>query len=106
MPYGSQIFEVESLVDQTVKAIAVEKDGKHMLAVVNVSKQSKNVQLQSSSLSSLENVKQFIYAKESLIKKGDHALEPNERELTLNLNDGVTVQMPSESLIVYTNFEY
>lgn len=106
MPYGSQIFEVESLGDQTVKAIAVEKDGKHMLAVVNVSEQSKNVQLQSSSLSSLENVKQFIYAKESLIKKGDHALEPNERELTLNLNDGVTVQMPSESLIVYTNFEY
>ncbi len=108
MPAGSQVFDVQTSGDDTVKAITIEKDGKYMLAVVNVSKENKTVKLQSAGteLASLNDAKKFLYAKGKLIKKGDHAIKPNKRGLSLNLSEGIVAEMPSESLIVYTNFEY
>jgi len=108
MPTGSQIFDVKTTGDEAVKAITIEKDGKYMLAVVNVSEDEKTVKLQStgSELVTLSDAKKFLYAKGKLIKKGDHEIEPNETGLSINLSEGTVAKMPSESLIVYTNFEY
>jgi len=106
MPSGSKVFKVKTSGDSAIKAIATEKDGKYMLAVVNVSKAKKMVELKSSNMKPLDHVKKFIYAKGSLKKQGDHTIKPNEKNLNLNIRKGNEVLMPSESLIVYTNFSY
>jgi len=106
IPAGAKVYQVQVNGDASVKAIAVEKDNKYMLAVVNVAKGIKDVTLKSYTLSALEKVKQFIYSDGTLLKQGDCTLLPNKEGLTLNLNKGVSVKMTSESLIVYTNFEY
>src|SRR5699024_5927853 len=106
MPSGSQVFDVKTLGNASVKAIASKKDGKYMIGLVNVSKESQKVQLQSNGLADLSGVKKFIYAKDKLITTGDHSLNPNEQNMSLDLTGGVNVKMPGESLIVYTNFGY
>lgn len=106
MPSGSKVYKTEVTGDGAVKAIAVEKDGKYMLAVVNTDKSERTVRLKSTGLASLDNMKKFVYAEQRLITKGDHQVLPNERGLTLHLNEGTEIHMPSESLIVYTNFGY
>ena len=45
MPAGSRAYKVEVEGDKSLKAIAVEKDGKYMIAVVNVSREEKSVLL-------------------------------------------------------------
>ncbi len=106
MPAGSQIFKVKVSGDNTVKAITAGKDGKYMLAAVNVAKVEKKVRIQSSTLPALGNVKQFVYSDGTLIKEGDHGLQPNRKALTLDLAGGVTLVMPPESIIIYTNYAY
>lgn len=106
MPAGSRVFEVNTSGDNAIKAIAVEKDGKYMIAAVNVSKSDKQVRIESSSLNSLNGTKQFIYAEGVLVTEGDHSVKPNKTDLNLDLREGLEVRMPAESLVIYTSFEY
>lgn len=106
MPSGSKIYKTEVSADNNIKAIISEKEGKYMLAIVNVSKEIKGVRLESSNMPKLTGCKKFIYSDSTLKKEGDHSLLPNEENLTLTLSKGEQFTMPAESLIVYTNFEY
>lgn len=106
MPAGSRIYKVDVAGDPALKAIAVEKDGKYMIALVNVSKQEKPVVLKSSSLSALKGVKQYLYAEGKLQKEGDFKLLPVRKNFTLELKKGEAFTMSGESLVVYTNFDY
>ena len=71
MPAGSRAYKVEVEGDKSLKAIAVEKDGKYMIAVVNVSREEKSVLLKSTFLPVLKGVKQYLYAEGRLQKEGD-----------------------------------
>lgn len=106
MPAGSRVYKVETEGEPSVKAVAVEKEGRYMLAVVNVSKETKPVLLKSSSLPVLKEVKQFVYADGKLLKDGDCKLVPVRLNQTLRLEKGETVNLTGESLVVYTNFNY
>lgn len=106
MPAGSRAYKVEVEVDKSLKAIAVEKDGKYMIAVVNVSREEKSVLLKSTSLPVLKGVKQYLYAEGRLQKEGDCRLLPHRQGVTLRPAKGEAFQMPGESLVVYTNFDY
>ena len=106
MPAGSKVFRVEVTGEPAVKAIATENDGKQLIALVNVSRTSKTVRITGSFKNKLSGMKQFIYANGKLIKEGDHTLLPNHINLTLDLNAGYSVDMPAESLIVFTNCTY
>lgn len=106
MPAGSRAYKVDVTGDSCIKAITMEKDGKHMCAVVNVSKEEKSIMLKSSTLPLLENVKEYLYAEGQLKKEGDYRLLPHRQRLTLHLDKGETIRMPGESLTVYTNFDY
>lgn len=106
MPAGSRVYKVDVKGDSRIKAIAVEKNGKYMFAVVNVSKEEKTVMLKSSSLPLLKEVKEYLYAEGKIKKGGDCQLLPHRQRLTLHLGKGETIRMPGESLAVYTNSDY
>lgn len=106
MPAGSQIFEVTTDGDKNIKAIALQKGDQQMVALVNVGDESRSVQLRSDKLGVKSNMKKFIYSEGTLKKRGDHQIVPNSEDLNLDFGKGISVEMPSESLIVYTNFSY
>ncbi len=106
MPAGSRAFKVDVTGDPALKAIAVEKDGKYMFALVNVSKEEKPVLLKSTSLSTLKGMKQYLYGEGKLLKEGDCKLLPLRKDFTLQLKKGEALTMSGESLVVYTNFDY
>lgn len=106
IPNGAKVYEVKLEGDNHIRAIAVSKGDKYMIGVVNVDKEFKKCTLKSSSLSKLEKMKQFIYSKGTLQKDGDHNLLPNKENIVLELRNGYDIEMPEESLIIYTNYEY
>ena len=106
MPAGSKIYKVDVSGNPSVKAIAIEKDGMRTIALVNVSKQKRTVKLIDTAQSKLSAMKEYIYADGTLKREGDDLLLPNNTNLTLNLKDGYIVNMPAESLLVYTNCNY
>jgi len=106
MPAGSKIYKVDVSGNPSVKAIAIEKDGMKTIALVNVARQKRTVKLIDTAQSTLSAMKEYIYADGTLKKEGDHLLLPNNTNLTLNLKDGYIVNMPAESLLVYTNCNY
>lgn len=106
IPAGSKIYKVDISGDSNIKAVVSEKDGKYMLAVVNVSKEGKDVKLESANMPELTGCKKFIYSDGTLNTEGDYLLLPNEDNLTLNLSKGEQCTMPDEALVVYTNFDY
>ncbi|MFT4221913.1 hypothetical protein [Dysgonomonas sp.] len=106
IPNGSKIFKSEVSDDSNIKAITSGKNGKFMIAIVNVSKKIRNVKIDGLNTQSIPNCKKYIYSEGTLKKEGDHKLLPNEEGLTLNFQKGESFTMPAESLIVYTNYEY
>lgn len=106
MPAGSKIYKTQVAGDLAIKAILIEKEGHYMLAVVNVSKEAKEVKIASIQMPVLSGCKKFIYAKGTLKTDGDAILLPNEANLTLHLAKGMHLALPAESLLVYTNFDY
>ena len=106
MPAGSKIYKTEAPGDYGVKSIFSGKDGKYMIALINVSKQPKDVILTSAAIQNIKDCKQFIYSDGTLKKEGDHTLLPNAAHLTLDLKKGTSLILPPESLVVYTSFDY
>lgn len=106
MPAGSRIYKTEITGESAVKVAVAGKEDKYMIALVNVSRSPQTVKMKSNTLSSLPDCKKFIYSDGALKKDGDHILLPNEENLIINFGKGEAVVMPSESLIVYTNYDY
>jgi len=86
-----------------VRAITAGKEGRRMIAVVNVDKETKRIRVISDDLPSSDGWRKYIYHETTLRKEGDHRLLPNEEELTLDLSRGLSLEMLPESLIVFTN---
>lgn len=105
MPAGSTVYKVKISGDSQVKAIAVEKDQKYMLALVNVDKTSRKVLLKSCTLPILKNVKRFVY-QENNLRKANFGLSPEIENMVLDLSKGQRLSMGGETLLVYTNFDY
>ena len=104
MPPGCRIMKTETSVNASVRSLSVEKGNKRMLALVNVSKEPKKVTVKHENLKAWSNVVKYVYSEGNLIKEGDNQLLPNEKNLRINFHKGITLQMPAESLIVYTDF--
>lgn len=106
MPSGSQIHKVSVEGNPNLKAISVSKEGKNMIAIVNVSSKALQINLTSKDLPVLNQIKKFVYAKDKLKFEGDHNLLANQSNLTLDLNKKTTETIPAEGLLVLTNFDY
>jgi len=106
IPAGAQLYRADVSGDPGVKAIVSGKGGAYMIALVNVTKEPKQVRIESGNFGAASGYKKFIYSDGTLKKEGDHILLPNEENLSLDFRNGETLTMPAESLIVYTNFDY
>lgn len=106
MPSGSQVHKVLVNGNPNIKAISVSKDGKNMIAIVNVSLKEIKINLSSKELPVLKNIKSFIYSQGKLKLDGDHDLLPNKTNLNLDLKKKTTEIIPAEGLLVLTNFDY
>jgi len=106
MPPGCRILKTETVGNSSVKSLALEKDNNRMFALVNVSKEPVTVIVKSEHFPNWSNVAKYVYSEGTLIKEGDHKLLPNVKNLRVNLQKGIKVKMPAESLVVYTDFEY
>jgi len=106
MPSGCQVHKVSVDGNPNIKAISISKDGKNMIAIVNVSLKEGKINLTSAALPILNKVKKFVYAKDQLNLEGDHTLLPNKTNLTLDLKKKTTETIPAEGLLVLTNFDY
>lgn len=103
LPAGSVIGGTVVTGDSRVRAITAGKEGRRMIAVVNVDKETKRIRLISDDLPSSDGWRKYIYHETTLRKEGDHRLLPNEEELTLDLSRGLSLEMLPESMIVFTN---
>lgn len=106
MPQGAKVYQVNTKGDPNIKAIAIEKDGNKMIAVVNVGKVKSKVKISPVDFTKSFKWKDFLYAKGHLNKKGDHEILPNNKDLSLNWDEGVLVDLPKESLYILTDFDY
>jgi len=106
MPSESRIYQTEIEGDRAIKAIALEKEGKYMLALVNVGKTTKNIQINLKDFPQLEDVKKFIYSEQLMKTEGDHTILPNQTNLEIEPSEGMELEMTPETLTVLTNFNY
>lgn len=110
MPAGCDVCLATVGGSQSVRAVAVRKDGKGMVAVVNVSKKPQRVLLRGNS--DMAGCKRYVYA-EGRLRTGtrlapecDGWLLPDAETVGLGLVAGETINMPGESMFLFTNFEY
>lgn len=103
LPAGAVIGRTVVTGDSNIRAIVAEKEGRRMIAVVNVAGEPKRIRLISDDLPSSDGWRKYIYHETTLRKEGDHRLLPNEEGLTLDLGNGLPLEMLPESMIVYTN---
>ena len=87
-----------------VKALKVKYNGKTMLAVLNPTKKPQAVHVEGDDY--LTQCKQFVYAEYKLKIKDECVLEPTTVIPALCLANGIDLDMPGESLYVFTDFDY
>jgi hypothetical protein len=104
MPTGCDVYASTVEGNTMVKALKVKHDGKTMLAVLNPSKKPQAVRVGGQDC--LAQCKQFVYAEYKLKIKNECVLEPTAVIPELNLADGIELDMPGESLFVFTDFDY
>ena len=102
LPQGAKIMQVEVEGQPGIRAIASEKEGKHMIAIVNVNKEPVQVRL-SGEPARLKGMTQYIYSEKELRTENEQAL-PNAQNVTLKLDKGVDLTIDGETLIIYTDF--
>ena len=105
IPNGSTVYAVETGEDKGVRAVAVEHKGKYTIGVVNVSGQERTVLFKSNSLPVLEDIRQYNYIENEILKEGDCKQLPNVTGIKLNLEKGLFLELPTDGLVVYTNME-
>ncbi len=104
MPAGCDVYASSVNGNTTVKALKVKHNGKTMLAVINPGKKPQTVRIQGTDC--LVQCKQFVYAEHKLNIKDECILLPDRVIPELRLVDGIDLDMPGESLFVFTDFEY
>ena len=104
MPAGSNIYKTEVKGNPYIKALAVEKGGKRVVVLLNVSKKPQTVKLTGDVV--LQKSKTYLYAEGHLKLSEDEMLLPETKNVTVDLYDGITVKMPGESMWLVTDFDY
>lgn len=103
IPKGSSVLSVKMNKFLGVRVIVVEHNGKFTVGVVNTSSNTKNILLKSNNMPLLKDVRQYNYIENEIIKDGDCIQLPNADKLDLDLSEGVSINIPSNAMIIYTN---
>lgn len=106
MPTNSIILKVETSLEYNLHAIAVEKDGRYMIALLNQDFQELNLFVQFDNKEVLSQGKRFLYSDSLRPTDASGFPIPVETDITFDFNEGYTVVLPPESFVVLTNFDY
>ncbi len=104
MQKGSKVFKVDVPNKVGLDVIAVEKDGKYMIAINNMHSEDYELKLTIDSVKELAGVKKFIYKEDN--RKFDTNGYPAPEEENTTFTSGETLQIAGETLTVLTNFEF
>lgn len=104
LPAGSD-FNLVKLSSGTcgVKAISAVVGQQRTVALVNVGKEMQTVQV--SGEMKIPHARIFRYGEGLFETEGDHTILPQDKEIRVDLNRGIRIDLPGESLVVITNVE-
>ncbi|WP_109438959.1 MULTISPECIES: cellulase family glycosylhydrolase [Aquimarina] len=106
MQTGAKVFTVDIPNRIGLDAIAVEKDGKYMIAINNIYTEEHSLNIKFDNKLQLFEAKKFIY-RENDRKVDDNGFPvPTEEGLTLDFGAGEDIIIPAQTLTVITNFDY
>lgn len=103
MPAGCDVCASTVEGNTMVKALKVTQGGRTMLAVLNPTKGGLRVSVGGTDC--LQRCRMYVYAEHRLRLRGECELEPEAEMAELRLADGLELDMPGESLFVFTDFE-
>lgn len=106
MQTGAKILKLTIPEKKGLNAIAVTKEGKYMIAIVNSGYPEYSINLKFSSKEILNGVKRFIYSEANRPVDNNGFPTPVEQNLSLNLDSGYSLNIEGQTLIVLTNFDY
>ena len=78
------------------------KDGRHTVAVVNVSGEPRRVRIECPDWNRLERAACYRYGEGLMRTEGDHMLLPDATNLRIDLAAGAEYDLPGESMILLT----
>ena len=105
MQDGSTVYRVNVPKMVGFDAIAVEKNGKVMLAFNNMFIEDHTVNLKFANGLDLTGLKKFVYKEDGRKVDADGFPVPEEEGLTLDANGNV-LTFPAQTFTVYTNFDF
>ncbi|TRX59958.1 hypothetical protein FNH22_07850 [Fulvivirga sp. M361] len=106
MQTGTQVYKVEIPSKKRLNAIAVTRDGKYMVAVLNTTESTQNINLKFDNDTVLTGCKKFIYAETERPVDSDGFPVPVASNVEMNLGTGHSFEIEKETLVVFTNFDY
>ncbi len=106
MQTGARVLKTSIPGKKGLNALAVCKDGRYMVAIVNSGYSDYTVNLKFSSRETLVGVKRFIYSESVRPADSNGFPVPTEQNLSLDLGLGYTLDIKSQTLFILTNFDY
>ena len=106
MQTGAQVFQVEISSHKRLNAIAVAKDGKYMIAILNTTSSTQNLNLKFDDGILLSGCKKFIYSENERPTDNDGFPIPVEINIDMNMGAGYSFEIEPGTFIVFTNFDY
>ncbi len=103
IPAGSRVLETLTEGKSGVRVATIENGGAHTIAMINISDSLRTVELRSSQLSKIENLRQYNYIEGDIILDGELLQLPNETNVDMDLEEGYSVELPKNSMILLTN---
>ncbi|UZO80939.1 cellulase family glycosylhydrolase [Aquimarina sp. ERC-38] len=105
MQNGTKVFKVNIPRLVGVDAIAVENDGKYMIAINNIFSEDYEINVKAIGLS-LSGAKKFVYKENDRTVDVNGYPTPEEENLSYDFSAGETLSVPGTTLTVITNFDY
>ncbi len=106
MQTGSKVYKVELPDKYGLNALAVSKNGKYMIAVLNSGYPTYQIKLKSDNEIILNGAKKFVYSDSVRPVDSNDFPTPVETGISLNLGAGLNMDIAGQSLTIFTNFDY
>jgi hypothetical protein len=102
LPRGTDFYTVNVSGIDGVKAIAAVHKGKRTIAVVNVAKEERKVNITAKDFADMDKVRKYVYGEGLFTITGDCTMHPVATDMDFSPSKGEILKMPGESLILLT----
>ena len=102
LPKGTDFYTVNVSGMDGVKAIGAVYEGKRTIAVVNVAKEERKVNITAKDFADMDKVRKYVYGEGLFTITGDCTMHPVATDMDFSPSKGEILKMPGESLILLT----